>query len=51
MFPIAYKLLNSDYKILFQCIKCGKQHRNKRALDDEVTGLPLLIEEYKKYFN
>ena len=51
MFPIDYKLLNSDYKIFFQCSKCGKQHRNKRAVDDEIINLPQLIAEYKKYFN
>ena len=51
MFPIDYKLLNSDYKILFQCTKCGKQHRNKRAIDDEVIKLPELIKEYKRMFN
>ena len=48
MFPIEYKILNSDYKILFQCSKCGKTHRNKRAIDDEITNLPKLIEEYKE---
>ena len=48
MFPIEYKLLNSDYKILFQCSKCGKTHRNKRAIDDEIIELPRLIEEYRE---
>lgn len=47
MFPIEYKLLNSDYKILFQCTKCGKQHWNKRAVDDKIINLPDLIKEYK----
>ncbi|HCB51621.1 TPA: hypothetical protein DEP21_03530 [Patescibacteria group bacterium] len=50
MFPIEYKMLNSDYKILFQCSKCGKQHRNKRAIDDEVTKLPELIKTYHHFF-
>ncbi|MCR5412459.1 MAG: hypothetical protein K6E76_05820 [Patescibacteria group bacterium] len=31
MYPIAYEMKNGDYRILFQCVKCGKQHRNKRA--------------------
>ena len=43
MYPVNYKLLNSDYKILFQCSQCKKQHRNKRAVDDEVVRLPELI--------
>jgi len=51
MFPIEYKLLNSDYKILFQCTKCGKKHWNKRTIDDEITRLPELIVEYKSLFN
>ncbi|AHB40938.1 TPA: RNHCP domain-containing protein [Patescibacteria group bacterium] len=51
MFPVDYKLLNSDYKILFQCVKCGKQHWNKRAIDDEITALPELIKAYKRLFN
>ena len=47
---LAYELKKSDYKILFQCSKCGKQHRNKRASDDELTNLPELIKSYDKYF-
>ena len=39
MFPIAYEIKNSDYKILLQCEKCGKEHWNKRALDDEIVNL------------
>ena len=26
-------------KILFQCTKCGKLHRNKRAVDDDIERL------------
>jgi DNA-directed RNA polymerase subunit RPC12/RpoP len=48
MFPIAYELRNSDYKILFRCEKCWKEHRNKRAEDDEIVRLPELIDGYKK---
>lgn len=48
MYPIDYILLNSDYKILFQCSQCWKLHWNKRAIDDEVVNLPDLIDEYKK---
>lgn len=51
MFPINYKILNSDYKILFKCTKCNHQHRNKRAVDDEISSLPDLIESYKSLFS
>ena len=50
MYPVEYELKNSDYKILFVCSKCWKQHRNKRATDDEITKLPELIKSYEKYF-
>jgi hypothetical protein len=43
MVPIAYEIKNADYKILFRCEKCGKQHRNKRAEDDEITLLPEVL--------
>ena len=51
MYPVNYQLKNSDYKILFVCTKCGKEHRNKRAADDEIMKLPALIKSYEKYFN
>ena len=50
MYPTMYKISNSEMKILFQCAKCGKQHRNKRATDDEVENLDKLIKEYKGKF-
>ena len=50
MYPVEYQLKNSDYKILFVCLKCGKKHRNKRADDDEITKLPDLIKLYEQYF-
>jgi len=50
MYPVEYQLKNSDYKILFVCLKCGKTHRNKRADDDEITKLPALIKLYEQYF-
>ncbi len=50
MYPIDYKIKNSDYKILFACSKCGKRHRNKRSEDDEITELPDLIKTYQKVF-
>ncbi|MDD2536897.1 MAG: RNHCP domain-containing protein [Candidatus Absconditabacteria bacterium] len=50
MYPIAYELKNSDYKILFRCAPCGKEHWNKRAEDDEIVSLPILIGKYKERF-
>ena len=50
MYPVEYQIKNSDYKILVDCSKCGKKHRNKRAEDDEITKLPELIKIYEKYF-
>jgi len=46
MFPVAYEIKNSDYKILFRCEKCGKEHWNKRAEDDEIINLPKIAEDY-----
>lgn len=45
MLPIAYEIKNAEYRILFACQICGKQHRNKRAEDDEITLLPALIQK------
>ena len=39
MFPVAYELKNSEYKILFRCELCGKEHRNKKAEDEEIVEL------------
>ncbi|MBO4204321.1 RNHCP domain-containing protein [bacterium] len=39
MFPINYQIKNAEYKILFKCETCGKEHRNKRAEDDEIINL------------
>jgi DNA-directed RNA polymerase subunit RPC12/RpoP len=39
MHPIAYELRNGSIKILFRCASCGKQHRNKRALDDNIDNV------------
>ena len=50
MYPISYELRNSTFKILFKCTKCGKQHRNKRSPEDEVTELNKFIDIYQKYF-
>ena len=45
MVPVAYEIKNSDYKILFRCEKCGKEHWNKRAGDDEMVNLDSRIKE------
>jgi hypothetical protein len=49
MFPIAYEIKNAEYKILFRCEKCGKEHWNKRAEDDEITLLPSFIIPQSNY--
>lgn len=49
MYPIAYEWKSDDVKILFQCTKCTKKHRNKRADDDAITQLDEKIREYKKF--
>ncbi len=48
MYPIAYEIKNGWMKIQFQCQKCGKLHRNKRADDDEVEHLDMYIKKYKE---
>lgn len=50
MYPTDYEMKNGEVRILFTCSKCGKQHRNKRATDDEIADLPGKIEEYRQYF-
>lgn len=50
MYPRQYFLANWTMKILFECEKCHKQHRNKRAEDDEVEGLDELIKKYRDIF-
>lgn len=50
MYPIQYYLANWTMKILFECEKCHKEHRNKRSEDDEVEKLNWLIIEYCKNF-
>ena len=49
MYPTTYELKNSEYKILFECSKCHKQHRNKRAEDDQLEDLPKLIKDYQRF--
>lgn len=41
---------NSEIRILFSCSKCGKQHWNKRAIDDDITILPEMIVKYRQFF-
>lgn len=50
MYPTSYEMKNSEIRILFTCAQCGKQHRNKRALDDEIEHLPEQIEHYRQFF-
>lgn len=48
MFPINYEIKNDEMRILFQCEKCGKLHRNKRAEDDDLELLLQSINEHKQ---
>lgn len=50
MYPIAYEMKNGEIRILFSCSKCGKQHWNKRAVDDGIAELPKWIETYREKF-
>lgn len=47
MYPTTFEIANWEFKILFECIKCWKKHRNKSSADDEILNLQKLIEEYK----
>lgn len=48
MYPIEYFISNWEVKISFQCVKCGKIHRNKACEDDELWQLDEMILKYKK---
>lgn len=50
MYPTAYEIKNGQLKICFECKKCGKIHRNKRADDDEVIQLDEYIKKYREFF-
>jgi hypothetical protein len=43
MFPISYEIRNNKFKILFKCTQCQKEHRNKKADDDEIIKLDWII--------
>lgn len=47
MLPTMYERKNGTIKICFQCLKCGKIHRNKKADDDDLSALDQKIQEYK----
>ncbi len=51
MVPISYKTNWDRVKILFQCIKCWKQHRNKTVPDDNIIELDNLISKYLRKYN
>ncbi len=51
MVPVSYKLKWDKVKILFECLECGKQHWNKRAIDDNLIEIDSLISKYKKRYN
>ena len=50
MYPTCYEMKNGEIRILFSCSKCGKQHWNKRAIDDDITVLPEMILKYRQFF-
>ena len=50
MYPRAYEIRNGGNKLLFQCTKCGKEHRNKVATDDNLMTLDEKIVQYRAKF-
>jgi hypothetical protein len=51
MYPIGYKFINGDVKILFECHWCGVKRRNKRADDDIIINLQEKIDLYKELYH
>lgn len=47
MYPTTYEIANGMTKVSFQCITCGKIHRNKTLADDDLMVLDEKIAEYK----
>lgn len=47
MYPTTYEIANGMTKVSFQCIQCGKIHRNKTLPDDNMMILDEKIAEYK----
>jgi hypothetical protein len=47
MYPTTYEIANGMTKVSFQCIQCGKIHRNKTLPDDDMMVLDEKITEYK----
>lgn len=47
MYPTMYEIANGMTKVSFQCISCGKIHRNKTLSDDDMMMLDEKIAEYK----
>ena len=43
MKPVAYKVKGDRIKVLFRCEKCGKEHWNKLAEDDNIQALIKII--------
>lgn len=50
MYPTTYELKNGMIKILFVCVKCGKNHWNKASVDDEIGEIDSYIQKYKPLF-
>jgi hypothetical protein len=47
MYPTMYEIANGMTKVSFQCIQCGKTHRNKTLSDDDMMVLDEKIIAYK----
>lgn len=50
MYPTTYELKNGMIKVLFVCVKCGKNHWNKASVDDEIGEIDSYIQKYKPLF-
>lgn len=50
MYPVDYTYHPDETVITFRCTRCGHEHRNKQADDDDIARLPALIEEYRSKF-
>jgi len=47
MYPTMYEIANGMTKVSFQCITCGKIHRNKTLPDDDMFVIDEKIQHYK----
>ncbi len=50
MYPTTYLLSNGKMKILFVCVSCLHEHRNKSCEDDKIWDIDYFINHYKKNY-